>query len=412
MNTLSFVFVSLQRIHTDRDSTSTNLAKELAKRHKVLYINAPIDMRTYYSGKSDSYIKEHIRLIRSQSKDNYLRQTSANMWVLNPQTIIDSINWIPHTGIFSLLNRRNNKRLAKEFKKVLKSIGFKQFILINDKDIYRSFYLKELLNPLLYVYLDRDYIVGMKYWKRHGAKLEPKLIEKSDLVLCNSPGFTDRAKPFNSNSYYIGNGCNVELFDINKYPECPEDLKRLKDRPIVGYVGALLAMRLDIDLIVYLAVSRPMWNFVLVGSEDDAFANSQLHKLTNVYFLGKKDTKQVPAYIKYFDVCINPQAINEITNENYPLKIDEYLAMGRPTVATQTHVMKQVFSPVVKLASNQEDFLNEIEASLNENDSDRVQERVELARSHSWEKITENVLRVILKHLNNGKNPIGSSAFS
>src|SRR5690606_36107128 len=138
-------------------------------------------------------------------------------------------------------------------------------------------------------------------------------------------------------------GCDIERFDSRKTYVMPSDLMALAGKPIIGYVGALLEFRLDIGLQVFLAKSRPEWNFVFVGGEDAAFQNSKLHTLANVYFLGQKDPSLTPAYVSYFDVCINPQLVNDITNDNYPLKIDEYLAMGKPVVATETNVMREVF---------------------------------------------------------------------
>lgn len=409
MNQLNFVFFSLQRILTDRDSTATNIAKELGKQHRVLYVNAPIDKRTFYFRRPDKYTNEHIRLVRQRSEPNLVR-ISDNIWVLNPATVIESINWIPHTGVFSYFNLQNNKRLAAEYKNVLDQLGFEQFILINDKDIYRSFHMKELLKPMLQVYLDRDYIVAMQYWKRHGSKLEPRLIEKSDLVLCNSPGFRERAKRYNPHSYYIGNGCDISLFDFEKESECPPELRSLHSRPIIGYVGALLALRLDVQLLVDVARSRPEWNLVLIGGEDAVFARSELHRLPNVHFLGKINTADVPAYLQYFDVCINPQLVNNITMDNYPLKIDEYLAMGKPVVAVRTKLMEQVFVPYVRLADNSADFIREIEESLNDNQPTHVGGRVALARSHSWEKVTAKSLNIIEAHLGAGglsaENPV------
>lgn len=391
---LNFVFVGLQRIFTDRESTATSIAKELAKDHNVLYVNPPIDRRSYLFGSSDEFVNAHIARIRQKVKT--LEKAQDNLWVLYPQRIIASINWFPNTTVFSFFNKVNNRRFAKEIKAAVDRLGFGEFIVVNDKDIFRSYYLKELLNPRKYIYLDRDYIVAMDYWKRHGSKLEPKLMQKSDMVLCNSYGFQQRALKFNASSYYIGNGCDIDRFNPNIPLERPDDLHLISGKPVIGYVGALLEIRLDIELLVYLAASKPQWNFVLVGQEDQAFESSKLHELDNIYFLGKKDAKLAPAYIKYFDVCINPQLINAITNDNYPLKIDEYLAMGKPVVATATNVMKEVFSSVVYLAEDKGNFLECIEeALLAAKDKELQAKRVELARSHSWSAITEKILEKI-----------------
>src|SRR5690606_26046998 len=100
--------------------------------------------------------------------------------------------------------------------------------------------------------------------------------------------------------------------------------------------------------------------------------------LPNVHFLGKIDTKEIPAYLHYFDVCINPQLVNDITIDNYPLKIDEYLAMGKPVVAIRTNVMAQIFSPHVRLATGATDFIKQIEEALADSQPVDAHTRVEL----------------------------------
>jgi glycosyltransferase involved in cell wall biosynthesis len=74
--------------------------------------------------------------------------------------------------------------------------------------------------------------------------------------------------------------------------------------------------------------------------------------LTSI-FLGAQDVNRLPEYIKAFDVCINPQLLNETTKRNYPRKIDEYLAMGKPVVATKTIAMGY-FKDWVYLAETKE----------------------------------------------------------
>lgn len=384
---ISFIFLSLQPIDTFRGSTSTNLAREFSKKHKVLYVNSPIDRK--------SQLKD---LFNRKKRPSALRQRlqllDENLWVLNPETVIESINWIPYTSIFSFFNWINNLRLAKDIKKAVKEIGLEQFIIVNDKDIFRSYYLKELLKPVKYVYLDRDYTLGIHYWKRHGTILEPALMRKSDVVLCNSVGFTDSAKQYNKNSYFIGNGCDIGIFDVEKKWLSPEDLRDIPS-PIIGYSGAILSIRLDINIIIEIANLHKDWNIVLIGDEDEIFKASILHQLDNVYFLGRKETIVLPAYISHFDVCINPQIINEITLNNYPLKINEYLAMGKPVVATKTDTMEKVFNDYTYLVDENSSFVPQIEKALAE-DSESLQiDRIAFARNNSWDKVAETALNAI-----------------
>ncbi|MFB9865133.1 glycosyltransferase [Rufibacter immobilis] len=390
---MNFVFVSLQRINTDRDSTSTCLAKELAKTHKVLYVNSPIDRRTLLSSEQDEYTRAHIAAIKAKKPP--LSQIKPNLWVLNPTQVIESINWIPFTSVFSSFNRLNNQRFAKDIRDALNRLGFDHFILINDKDIFRSFYLKELLKPDKYVYLDRDYTVGMDYWKRHGAELEPKLMAKADAVVCNSFDFTKRAQRYNPNSFYIGNGFDVKQYDSSKSKKKPTELQHLTG-PVIGYVGALITLRLDLNLMLEMAKAKPQWNFVLIGWEDAPFQQSELHRLPNVLFLGKKHTSEVPAYLEHFDVCINPQLLNEITRGNFPLKVVEYLALGKPVVATSTNTMQEIFGQHTYLATDPASFFAQIEKALEEDNAAERERRIQFAGNFSWENVANTLLECIL----------------
>jgi glycosyltransferase involved in cell wall biosynthesis len=71
-----------------------------------------------------------------------------------------------------------------------------------------------------------------------------------------------------------------------------------------------------------------------LGPEDNVFTHCKLHGYTNIHFLGAQDVNRLPEYIKAL-MYINPQLLNETTKGNYPRKIDEYLAMGKPVVATR-----------------------------------------------------------------------------
>ncbi|WP_210486164.1 glycosyltransferase [Rufibacter aurantiacus] len=359
-------------------------------------MNSPIDRRATLTTHNDEFVTAHIEAIKNKKEP--LVQLDTNLWMLNPSRIIESINWVPFTPIFSMLNRLNNERLGKDIQEALDVLGFEDFVLVNDKDIFRSYYLKEILRPTKYVYLDRDYTLGLDYWRKHGASLEPKLMQKSDAVVCNSLDFTKRARKYNRNSYYIGNGFDASQYTSEKIRTIPQELKAIPG-PIIGYVGALITLRLDLRLMTDLAKERPNWSFVFIGKEDDEFKASELHGLPNVYFLGLKHTKEVPAYLEGFDVCINPQVLNDITKSNFPLKVVEYLAMGKPVVATSTNTMQEVFHEHTYLANGKDEFITQIEKALRENTSSHEQRRKDFAREFTWENVVSVFLRSIYPEL-------------
>ncbi|MES2389869.1 MAG: glycosyltransferase [Bacteroidota bacterium] len=392
------VFVGLQAWDVEIGSNAKNLAMEMARHNRVMFVTPPLDRITAYKSKNNPSIQRMSRVL--QGKEPSLTKVGDSLWNLLPDCMLESINWISSPFIFDSLNKINNRRYANAIAKGIKELGFKDVILFNDNDIFRSFHLKELLKPAVSLYYSRDYLLAVNYWRRHGERLEPKLIAKSDAVVANSTYLAEYARQYNPHSYYVGQGCDLEMFDSAKITgPPPSDIAALTGnpaKPIIGYVGAILSLRLDRLVLEYIAANKPDWQLVLVGPEDPAFANSDLHKMTNVHFTGRKDGTELPAYINSFDVCINPQILNEVTIGNYPRKVDEYLAMGKPVVATKTKAM-EVFAEHCYLATDKESYVTEISRALTENNSQKALARINFAGSHTWENNTAEIYKTIQK---------------
>ncbi len=382
------IIVGQQPWDVEIGSNCKNIAIEFSKNNRVLYVNSPLDRITSIKEKNDHKIQKRINVIRG--KENGLVVIENNLWNLYPNKMVESINWINSQRIFEIFNRFNNKLFARSILKAIDFLEFTNIILFNDNDIFKSFYLKEMLQPTTSIYYSRDNIIIVDYWKKHGEKLEPELIAKSNICLANSSYMANYCKQYNPNSYNIGQGCDIHEFSNLKNLTIPDDIQFL-NKPIIGYVGALIGLRLNISILIEIAKNKPDWSIVLVGPEDDAFKESELHQLSNVYFLGPKSTNDLPSYINSFSVCVNPQILSQVTIGNYPRKIDEYLAMGKPVVATKTPFMEEVFSEHTYLGQNAEDFIFLINKALVENNNDLIEARKAFALNHSWEN---NVLKI------------------
>ncbi|HEY4061596.1 MAG TPA: glycosyltransferase [Puia sp.] len=392
---IDIVVIGLAPWYMDIGATCKSIAEEFSRFHRVLYVNMPLDRKTILGEKNDPNIRKHLDIIRNKKED--ITEVKPNLWVYYPRRILESINWIPSTALFSVFNRVNNRRFAMDIKEAAERMGFKDYIVFNDNDIFRPFYLKEILHPKLYIYLSRDNIVGVDYWKRHGLTLEPKHIAKADIAVANSHYLEKYLRSYNPNTYFIETGCDLSLFDPAKGYARPADMKDLSG-PVIGYMGALNSLRIDESIIKQIARSRPDWNVVLVGPEDDFFSKSELHQYPNVHFLGKKPMSQLPAYAAHFDVCINPQLVNIITIGNYPLKVDEYLAMGKPVVATHTDAML-LFGDMVYLADKPEDYPALIEKALKADNDILRKDRFAMAKAHTWENTVKKIHKAITKTL-------------
>jgi teichuronic acid biosynthesis glycosyltransferase TuaH len=375
------VVITIQPWYYELGSNCKNIATELSKHNRVLYVNIPITRKTYYNKQNSEGVAKHCSIIRNKGKT--IEQIKENMWQFYPTTLIESINWLPFTSVFRMINRMNNKRFAADIQQAIDQLGFKDVILFNDNDIYNGFHLKEFLSPALYIYYMRDFLQGYDFWKKHSSVLEPILISKADITVANSLYYADYCSKFNQRSSYIGQGCKLDLFDPEKISIIPDELKHIP-RPIIGYIGALDSSRLDHTIISIIAKADTNWQVVLVGPEDEAFQQSDLHQLLNIHFIGRKPIEQLASFMKGFDVCINPQLINLITSGNYPLKIDEYLAMGKPVVATATKAM-ELFKEYTYMANTPNDYPGLVSTALKESNEETAQKGIAFARSHTWE---------------------------
>lgn len=391
-----FVITSLQVWDIEIGSTIKNTAKELSKTSRVLYVNTPMDHSTWLRGGTKPSYTQRMDVIKGRSE--CLRQLNENMWVLDCPFMVYSVSKIPWKWLFDAVNRVNSRKIARFVAKKAAELGFSDFVNLIDTDIYRSFYMKEYLGAGLSVYYRRDYVIGEAYWHAHGSRLEAELCRKSDIVLANSLYFADQLRGYNTNTYDIETGVDLELYDGAVERATPPDIAPIP-RPIVGYIGTVNGTRLDAEMLLMMARQRPGYSFVFTGPEDDYFKASELHGLSNVFFLGNKSVPELPSYIASYDVCINPQMVNSMTIGNYPLKIDEYLAMGKPTVATKTHTMEHIFSDYVFLADNGQQYLEMIDLAM-EQVGDRAQQirRSEFAHTHSWQNSVKKIYEIIEKH--------------
>lgn len=388
------VVVGIQAWDIEIGSNCKNIATEFAKHNRVLYVNPPLDRASLKREKNTEKIQKRIK-IKNGEEDN-LVQIEDNLWNLYPESMIESINWIPFHFLFKIFNRRNSRIFSNDIQDAIDHLGFKDVLIFNDSSMFLGLHLKEFLEPESYTYYMRDYLIKVPYWAKHGARIEPQVIQQADVVVNNSTLYAEYGLQHNPNSFMVGQGCDVSLFnDENGSIQIPKEFDSIP-KPIIGYVGYLTSMRLDIELLEYMANMRKDWSIVLVGPEDDDFGQSDLHHMDNVFFLGSKDSSELPNYVKGFDVAMNPQVINDWTIGNYPRKIDEYLAMGKPTLATRTKAM-EMFKEHVYLGTTKEEYIQLAEKALKENSLDLQKKRIAFAKSHTWENNVRAIYDAIKK---------------
>ncbi|HSA35531.1 MAG TPA: glycosyltransferase, partial [Methanomassiliicoccales archaeon] len=216
------------------------------------------------------------------------------------------------------------------------------------------------------------------------VKRETMLMESADLVVTSSAKLYDKALAFNDNSILVRNGTDFEMFRT-LFPN--GKLDSLKG-PIIGYHGAISEW-FDPGVVQRCAEKHPEWNFVLIGSTLGCEVNG-LKKLTNVQLLGEMPYKDLPGYLYYFNVCIIPFRVCELTLATNPVKFYEYISSGKPVVSVKLPEMEQ-YADVCYLYETDEEFERGIVNALAETDEELRNKRIEVARRSSWDQRFQDV---------------------
>ena len=222
-----FIITGLQSWDIPIGSNAIDIAKAIAVDNRVLYVNSPLDQVTILRKKSAPELKHRFDVLAKRKSP--LRKISNSLWVLDFPFSIWSVNQLPDGFIFDFFNKLNNKKIFNYILKIAAELNFKDCVHFIDNDIYRSFYAKEYLHPAVSIYYRRDNLQPFAFWKKHVGRLEPLLIKKSDLVVCNSPQLAEYAQSYNDHSFDIGQGVDLSAYNSDLEFTVPSDIASIPE---------------------------------------------------------------------------------------------------------------------------------------------------------------------------------------
>lgn len=223
------------------------------------------------------------------------------------------------------------------------------------------------------------------------AGTESLLVEQSDLVFANCTKISKRLSEHGKQVHIFPPGVNLDAFPFSSGgttnppgPQPGSKIETLK-HPVIGYIGGL-HRHVDFDLIVKMANARPDWSWVFVGPLQAS--TEKLDGSRNIYLEGAKPHEELATYLQRFDVCIVPYLRSEYTETVVPVKVNEYLAAGKPVVSTDLPTVSEFnerHNILITTKNTSEDFLKGIEQALQlPKDPETIARRREVAALCDW----------------------------
>ena len=373
------------------------LMSRFSKFNKVLYVEPRSGLKGTRRKLKNREI--NLRTFWQNFKNDRYKQVKNNLYIYNDPV------FLPFSGR-PLLDGISQFLWCTILKLNMKKIGFKKPIIWLSRpqmvDLIGKFNEKVAIYHIVDEYSAYSGVDEIQQVKL--KEIEKRILNKADIVIVVSINLFLSKKPFNKCTYLVPNAVDYQEYSkaLFSADQLPEDIARLA-KPIIGYSGRIGA-KLDLDLLYHIAKLHPEWSLVFIGVIDERHCGNKINRLKclkNVYFLGFKAISELAQYVKAFDVCILPYLINEHSKNISPLKLYDYMAVGKPIVATDTP-SAHMFKDVIRIAASKEGFVRQVEEAMRENSPNLSNKRRQIASQNTWEKRVRQISELIQRHLQSG----------
>lgn len=177
---------------------------------------------------------------------------------------------------------------------------------------------------------------------------EKKTLQKTSHVLTINQGLKSYAISMGADENFV----NVipAGIDLEKYQNRPREEMRNKlnisvDSIVLFFMGWLYSFSGILEVAESIIESNEPKFVLLVVGEGDQFES--LKKLSeknpNIILTGRAPYQEIPDLLSCADICLLPAYQNKIMQDIVPIKIYEYMAAGKPIIATRLNGLVQEF---------------------------------------------------------------------
>lgn len=161
-------------------------------------------------------------------------------------------------------------------------------------------------------------------------RMEELVVQRADIVIAVSHTLQDKLARMGRESHLLTHGVDLDFWSTPADGETIPGLERL-ERPLVLFWG-VIDRRMDVTFVRRLADELERGTLVFAGPQDSP--DPALFASGRVVRLGPLPFSQLPRLAREAAVLIMPYADLPVTRAMQPLKLKEYLATGRPAVAS------------------------------------------------------------------------------
>lgn len=296
------------------------------------------------------------------------------------------------------------KHVANELKRIEKILNLQNIVFFSYNTMFTEFIGK--LNEKLFVFDTVDNWLEHPTYprlmrKKRLLKNYEIITKKADLIFTVSEELKNFYKKLNRDKdvHWIPNGVDYEHFNDERLINRKNELSNF-DRPIIGYLGTIES-RLDFDLIAKIAKAHKDKEIVLCGPVWPIVKREikqKLNKFKNVHMFGRINFDDAPGYVNKFNVAIIPHKLNAFVQSMNPMKMYDYLACGKPIVATNGAGLN-MFKDQIYFADDHEKFISAIDRAIKDDSAEKQNERRAAVKPHSWKSRADKMTKLIFDKL-------------
>jgi glycosyltransferase involved in cell wall biosynthesis len=371
--------------------STVQILSRLAKHNNVLFVEYPHtfkDVIATLMGKQNVTIARMVRLEKGLQLIETDVHTKVHDLVVPPGI---PVYFLKNEGLFNLFFSVNVFIYKVVLKKALKKLHFNNPIVITAYNPFYGLSLIDKLNEKAHIYYCYDGVESGFFGNRI-FDVEDKFSKKVKAIITTSDYLNEEKKKINPNTFVVKNGVDFPVFEKFSKKEVFN-----RERKRVGFIGSL-DPRFDIETVENAVKTLTNFDFEFTGDMRNLVLKSRLSKYSNVKFFDPIKPNDVPQILATYDVGIIPYIVNEVNKNIYPLKINEYLAVGVPLVMTPFAVLPE-FDGLVSISNDIKDFAKKLVEETDNDTKEKIEKRVKFAASNSWEARTESFSDILEKFI-------------